>query len=200
VQKTTNVSDPHSQAKNVSELKTPANEIKARWLRCQSFKLLFNNRLKEKAQLSNKKTALIAKKEPKRVFNKRIFEGLDNTKSDKCQGLEPQAQFAALMPALKETESGLIIENQASCAREEINKLIKKMTLGFSVLKHESSFFMKEGLFAGTFFHLTAEDQNLLMRVKDGSSIAHQVLKEHEPYLQKRLLQHEINLQGIAFS
>lgn len=190
--------DP-SPPSNPKPRSTVISEEKAKWHRCQNFKVLLQNRLKDKAKIKKHHSDTLPKTNLKN--SKKSAEEKIGLAKKLYPNLCTEIPASAPTPcALKEGEMGTIIEAQAtSMPREEINKLIKKMTLGFSVQKNESSFFLSEGIFAGASFHLTAENNTLSMDVEHGSLRANQVLRDHEGYLQKKLEQHEINLKGIAF-
>lgn len=201
MQKTNAPKQDAPAAPNQKPTSTSAKEEKAKWHRCQSFKVLLQNRMKDKTKIANHRSNIMVKKNPKQITHKFDRDTNATTKTlDRSLSTDVPLHATAPGASITDAPKGTTIEAQAtSMPREEINKLIKKMTLGFSAMKNESSFFMQEGLFAGTIFHLTSKDKNLYMDVKHGSIVAHKILREHEGYLQKRLEQHEINLKGIAF-
>lgn len=82
----------------------------------------------------------------------------------------------------------------------EINKLIKKLTLGFTASKNESSFFISDGVFEGARFKLNYNENNLRLSISNLKDSAHKLLVDHQEYLRLRLRQKEINLGILMFS
>jgi hypothetical protein len=167
------------------------------------FKAIWHQRLKEQSKIARlKKKPLMEKKSSAKM------SFVEKTKNNSLSGIRDKQILPELLPSINsyvmrksEIEEGVLIQAQCSnSSREEINKLIKKMTLGFSASKNESSFFMKDGLFAGASFYLTTHDQDLLMKVKHGSLSSYEILADHEEYLRLKLHHHEINLREIVFS
>jgi len=83
---------------------------------------------------------------------------------------------------------------------DEINRLIKKLTLGFTAKKIESQFKVRYGIFEGAHFFLHAFDESLSLKISNASPYARSLLMEHQKTLTNRLAQHEINLDEIMFT
>jgi len=97
----------------------------------------------------------------------------------------------------------LVLVAQAQAALvgfDEINKLIKKLTLSFSAQKNESTFFIKTGIFEGARFLVTCEEKDLHLKINNIAQSAHRLLCEHQEYLHLRLNRKEINLKSIMFN
>ena len=95
----------------------------------------------------------------------------------------------------------LVAQAQASLIGfDEINKLIKKLTLSFSTQKSESSFFIKTGVFEGARFHIKSQEKDLHLKINNLATNAHEILSAHQDYLRLRLSQKEINLASIMLN
>lgn len=120
-------------------------------------------------------------------------------KNDMASNFTILANNINLTPS-KPEEVTLAAQAQASeVGFEEINKLIKKLTLSFSSKKQESSFFVKDGIFEGARFQVSCENKQAHLGVKYLAPDAHQLLVTHQDYLRQRLLQKEINLESLTF-
>lgn len=100
---------------------------------------------------------------------------------------------------LIEQHIGSIAQVAASKTEEEINRLIKKLTLSFTARKNESQFIIKNGLFRGTKFHLMTDEENLSLNVINASHQAKTLLRDYEGTLKNRLADHEITLSDLSF-
>lgn len=95
----------------------------------------------------------------------------------------------------------LIAQAQASLVGfDEINKLIKKLTLSFSTQKNESNFLIKTGIFEGARFFVKCQEKDMHLKINNIASRAHQILGDHKDYLRLRLSLKEINLRSIMFN
>lgn len=82
---------------------------------------------------------------------------------------------------------------------DDINRLIKKLTLGFMAKKNESEFVIKRGIFKGMRFYLYADDKDLSLEIAHGSQQAQNLIMDHHGILKNRLACHEINLKDVRF-
>lgn len=82
---------------------------------------------------------------------------------------------------------------------DDINRLIKKMTLSFTAKKDESQFSIACGVFQGARFILNTNNRDVSLRVSNASVDAETLLYEHQHSLQTRLSMREINLTEIRF-
>ena len=114
----------------------------------------------------------------------------------------PASPAPLVAPALSKIDDfALVAQAQASLVGfDEINKLIKKLTLSFSMQKSESSFFIKTGIFEGARFKINCEHKNLHLNIFNLGANAHQVLSLNQDYLRLRLRRKEINLASIMLN
>lgn len=85
----------------------------------------------------------------------------------------------------------------AAHADDDINRLIRKLTLSFTAKKDESRFSIGDGIFKGAQFHLRTHEKKLSLRVSDASFAAKALLLANKKILTDRLLKHEINLSEL---
>jgi hypothetical protein len=83
---------------------------------------------------------------------------------------------------------------------EQINLLIKKLTLSFTTKKAEAYFFIGKGVFNATKFHVLVDKNQVYLNISNVSDEAKNLLIKNENLLKQRLNQHEINLTGIGFT
>lgn len=160
------------------------------------FDALFSQKLKKSALTGKKHNLLLKKNTLKKNSTPvlKIIDILDKTEKSEVIGFLNNT-------LIKNHEQGFVIEAQASSQEHhEINKLIKRMTLGFCHKKNESCFSMKEGVFAGASFFLKTEGNELTMNIHKASQYAKGLLYSHRYQLQKSLNKHEIKLNDILFS
>lgn len=160
------------------------------------------NTLSDKKRAKNKKTP--EKISPRVAKNKaQIF-----LKSEKI-ATQPDISYNALNSAFSPAQAtsskvdDLALVSQAQAALvgfDEINKLIKKLTLSFSMQKSESSFFIKTGVFEGARFQIKCEEKDLHLKINNLATNAYKILSAHQDYLRKRLGQKEINLASIMLN
>jgi hypothetical protein len=84
-------------------------------------------------------------------------------------------------------------------ADEEINRLIKKLTLSFTAKKHESEFLIGQGIFKGTRFHVITNESELSMTISKASPVAQRLLGDNKDLLANRLLDHALTLRELMF-
>lgn len=82
---------------------------------------------------------------------------------------------------------------------DDINRLIKKLTLSFSTKHNESEFVIGYGVLQGTRFQVVIDKQNMSLNIMNASSRARQLINKHQNLLKNRLAVREINLQRLAF-
>lgn len=82
---------------------------------------------------------------------------------------------------------------------DDLNLLIKKLTLNFSATSDHASFSIATGIFQGAEFNLVNDDHNLSVHVRDASTLAQNLLIEHEDLLKDQLAKREINLCDVLF-
>jgi hypothetical protein len=114
----------------------------------------------------------------------------------------PASTCCALIPAsLKIDDVVLVAQAQAALVGfDEINKLIKKLTLSFSLNKNESSFFIKTGIFEGARFKIKRHERDINLSVNNITNDAVQLLSAHKENLCEHLRRKEINLVSIMFN
>lgn len=101
---------------------------------------------------------------------------------------------------LFEPSSHIIAHTKAFNQKDDdINRLLKKLTLGFMAKKNESEFVIKRGIFKGMRIYLYANDKDLSLEIAHGSLRAQNLIKDHRGVLKKRLACHEINLKDVRF-
>lgn len=84
-------------------------------------------------------------------------------------------------------------------AQDDINRLIKRLTLSFTAKKKESRFIIKEGIFQDADFHIVINQEDLVVNVGNASLQAINLLRKHESLLQEKLALREINLLRLRF-
>lgn len=82
---------------------------------------------------------------------------------------------------------------------DDINLLIKKITLNFQATKNEARFFVATGVFAGAQFSLTSKNQDMHLCISDASSVAKRLLTDNREQLKNSLAAREINLCEMTF-
>ncbi len=92
-----------------------------------------------------------------------------------------------------------VLAQAATWTVDDINRLIRKMALSFSVSKNESSFYIKDGIFAGARFDIQCQDRDICLSVQKASPEAFRLLRQHQDYLARHLKNHEINLRDVRF-
>lgn len=192
---------PQEHHRNLRDVNKRRHEIGTQ-NRIINFKSIFLRRLRDRSRLlvHAKKTGLEKKDNVK-------TRSLSLKKSPPALNVfppEPRHDHVvyngSIISRLEEAERGVVAQAQATGApMDEINKLIKKMTLSFSVTKKESTFLLKDGLFAGTSFQMICNDNDLTLNVRKASPTACDILTRHQDYLQQRLHKNEINLRAISF-
>lgn len=87
----------------------------------------------------------------------------------------------------------------ASGRADEINRLIKKLTINLNTNDSNVDFSISEGIFLGAQFSLQQREQQLHITICDAPEDAKSLLLEHQSELKKRLHTHEINLSKLSF-
>ncbi len=87
----------------------------------------------------------------------------------------------------------------ASGRADDINLLIKKLTLNFSAQHNEAQFTMTTGVFEGAHFSLHNDNRNLTLAVSNASPFAEFLLVENQSLLKETLARKEINLCDLTF-
>jgi len=82
---------------------------------------------------------------------------------------------------------------------DDINRLLKKLTLSFSANKHESQFVIDAGVFKGARFLVTTNDKDLSLGIINASPEAKVLIHDHHQLLKNRLAMREINLKAVQF-
>jgi hypothetical protein len=97
---------------------------------------------------------------------------------------------------------GIVIEKAALSSKyiDEINHLVKKLTLSFSAKKSESCFFIKDGIFKNARFNLYCQDKNLDLVLAHAKPEAIDLINRHQDYLATKLAKKEINLRKLVFA
>jgi len=144
-----------------------------------------------KPSSSNKFKQIVSSFKPKNTLQK---------KSLNSENLTPSLAYdqrASLVDTINANIGALA--QAAICPIDDINRLIKKMTLSFSAKKNESSFYIKDGLFSGAYFILLSKEQDLSLIVSQVHSHAKALLRQKECLLATKLKKYEINLRSIQF-
>ncbi len=114
----------------------------------------------------------------------------------------PSVSFAcpqSTRSLLEEARAMQLAKISLNC-EDDINRLIKKLAVSFSAKITEAQFSIEDGIFYGAHFHLTAEDQDLTVRISQIEKPLKRLLASHKELLKTRLAQHEINLRELRFS
>lgn len=167
-------------------------------------------------RLAQPKPAMAAKllKTPQKII-KPERSGIDQQLPELREGQEkPLAPFRgdcelsqsptlgspAIMERQLEKDPNVIAQASIANGRaDDINLLIKKLTLNFSAKNNEAKFSIANGVFEGTQFALITHDHDLILNVSEASSSAKALLVEHQDDLKNLLLDQEINLRDVRF-
>ncbi len=178
---------------------TRAKPVPKPTIRQNNFRILFS------------KYQVVKKTSPKTIDSKKslAFDTIDQPPINKIDSkiaiskenhppLEPNVENVAKAPPSIE---GINIEKTAlsSTYVDDINSLVKKLTLSFSAKKAESCFFIKDGIFKNARFYLRCQDKNLDLMVSNAEIEAIALVKQHRGYLATKLATKEINLQNLMF-
>lgn len=99
-----------------------------------------------------------------------------------------------------ETNAGMVsVWRSVNRSSDDINRLIKKLTLSFTAQKGEADFVINNGVFDGSRFHIRSDLDEVSLSVDKASPEAQRLLRAETPTLKSRLLQHEIKLGAITF-
>lgn len=107
--------------------------------------------------------------------------------------------FEALEKLIEKDPSVVVQASIGSGRVDDINLLIKKLTLNFAVTNREAKFSIPNGIFAGAHFALVTDNRNLTVKVCDASFRAKALLEENHLVLKNLLEKQEIILRDIRF-
>jgi hypothetical protein len=82
---------------------------------------------------------------------------------------------------------------------DDINRLLKKLTMSFIAKKHQSQFVIGHGVFMGAKFHILTNDRDVSLHIINASVEAKNLVHEHSGLLKSRLANREINLKDLRF-
>ena len=101
---------------------------------------------------------------------------------------------------MREHNPHIIAHARAFTQKEdELNRLLKKLTLSFAAKKNESQFVIGIGVFHGARFHVMTENNDLSLHITNASTTAKNLLNHHRDLLKNRLAHREINLKAVRF-
>lgn len=114
---------------------------------------------------------------------------------------KPEILLAKHFPIerLIETNRGLLEQAKLSQSNDDINKLIRKLTLSFTAKKAEADFLVDSEKFEGAHFHVSTDENDLRLTITGASRSAKDLLLENQEILRDRLIKNEINLAAMTF-